>query len=389
VGGTCSKCGIRRAGGAWWYRFRFGGRIIHESAKTQSKTVAREAAKQRRRQLEESWNGIKKRALPPTFERAAREWLDNRHSIEASTRETYQHALKHLVAFFGNALICDIDAPDVTAYKDHRSAEGAAGATVKKEFTILACILADHGQWHKIRRKVKSPDENKSAGRALLQDEEMKLLQAASEVGLKQGHWSPIYTVAVLGLNTGLRHSEVRKLRWQRVDMIRRVLVAGVKTDAGKDRPVPLTQPAWAALDVWASRFPNRKPSDYCFPACQNGNIDSSRPITHWRTAWQRACQLAGLAGLRYHDLRHSAVTKMLENGVPMATIAQILGWSPSTTIRMTKRYGHIRPDAQRQALEGIAVGLPSQKAPVFEGGVHQNGNQVAVSLNQDSGLTN
>jgi hypothetical protein len=79
----------------------------------------------------------------------------------------------------------------------------------------------------------------------------------------------------------------------------------------------------------------------------------------------------------------------MLENGVPMATIAQILGWSPSTTIRMTKRYGHIRPDAQRQALEGIAIGLPSQKEPGFEDGVHQNGNQVAVSPSQASRLTN
>ena len=57
----------------WWYRFQFGGRIIHESAKTQSKTVARDAERQRRRQFEESWNGIKKRTLPPTFERAARE----------------------------------------------------------------------------------------------------------------------------------------------------------------------------------------------------------------------------------------------------------------------------------------------------------------------------
>jgi hypothetical protein len=184
----------------WWYRFQFGGRIIHESAKTQSKTVARDAERQRRRQFEESWNGIKKRTLPPTFERAAREWLENRHSIEASTRVTYQHALKHLVAFFGNWLICDIGAPAVTAYKDHRSAAGAAGATVKKEFTILACILADHGEWHKIRRKVKSPDENKSAGRALLPDEEERLMQAASMVGLKQGHWSPIYTVTLLGL---------------------------------------------------------------------------------------------------------------------------------------------------------------------------------------------
>jgi integrase len=193
------------------------------------------------------------------------------------------------------ARVVTIGAPDVTAYTSHRRAEGAAGATVRKEFAVLGCILANHGQWHKIRRKVKSPDENKSAGRALLPDEEARLLQAASQVGLKQGHWSPICTVTVLGLNSGLRHSEVRQLRWQRVDMVRRVLVAGVKSEALKDRPVPLTQPAWAAKDVWASRYPNRRQSDYCFPACGNGNIDASKPIANWRTAWHRAhrpCQL-------------------------------------------------------------------------------------------------
>jgi hypothetical protein len=58
---TCSKCGKRADGGAWWYRFRFAGRIIHESARTQSKTAAREAEKQRRRPLEESWNRITRR----------------------------------------------------------------------------------------------------------------------------------------------------------------------------------------------------------------------------------------------------------------------------------------------------------------------------------------
>ncbi len=39
--------------GFWWYRFRFGGRIVHESAKTASKTLARQAERQRRRELEE------------------------------------------------------------------------------------------------------------------------------------------------------------------------------------------------------------------------------------------------------------------------------------------------------------------------------------------------
>ena len=87
------------------------------------------------------------------------------------------------------------------------------------------------------------------------------------------------------------------------------------------------------------------------------------------------------LAGLRFHDLRHSAATKMLENGVPIATVAQVLGWSASTAIRMAKRYGHIRPEAQRQALESIATALPSiavgEEGTDFRA-VHQNDNQAS-----------
>ncbi|MGH9439670.1 MAG: tyrosine-type recombinase/integrase, partial [Terriglobia bacterium] len=245
-------------------------------------------------------------------------------------------------------------------------------------------ILADHGLWAAIRRDVERLDENESAGRALLPDEEARLLQAASQVGVKQGHWSPIYTVTVLGLNTGLRHSEVRKLRWTDVDMERRVIVVGKsKSDSSTGRPVPIIPPAWAALDMWQARFPNRKPSDYVFPACQNGNLNPAKPISHWRTAWSKACELAGLPGLRYHDLRHSAATKMLENGVPMPTVAHILGWSASTAIRMAKRYGHIRPDAQRRALESIATPMPDSglwKSGDFEAEVHQKVHQLQKS---------
>jgi integrase len=393
--------------GIWYYSFEFAGKRIHESSKSTSKTVARDAERSRRRQLEEQWNRIEKKKLPPTFERASREWLHRRAALKDSTRETYEHALKHLNAFFGKRLICDIDAPHVAAYQKARAAEDAAGATVNKEFTVLASILADHGLWNGIRRDAKRLDENESAGRALLPDEESRLLRTASQIGAQQGHWSPIYTVTVLGLNTGLRHSEVRQLRWGSVDLGKRVLVVGqTKTESGSGRPVPLTDPAWAALDMWASRFSNRKSDDFVFPACETGHIDSARPIANWRTAWRNAtsaveCPKCGrmqpvtescrnsdckadmrgiispLAGLRFHDLRHSAATKMLENGVPIATVAQVLGWSASTAIRMAKRYGHIRPEAQRQALESIATALPAiapskSRVTGFRGGSHQ-----------------
>ncbi|SRR5260370_38623175 len=53
------------------------------------------------------------------------------------------------------------------------------------------------------------------------------------------------------------------------------------------------------------------------------------------------------LEGLRFHDVRHCPATKLLERGTPLAVVAQILGWSASTAVRMAKRYGHIRPEAQ------------------------------------------
>lgn len=357
--------------GTYWMRFRFAGRIVHESARTVSKTVARRAERQRRRELEERWNRIGKRSLPPTLNEAAIRWLEKRAALASKTRTTYEGALNHLRAILGNILVCEIEARDL-AYQKARLAQCAAGATINKEIACLSSILGDCGLWEQVRRDVKRLEENEDAGRALSREEETRLLECASRVGQHQGRWTPLYTVTVLGLNTGMRHKEIRRLKWKNLDLENRVLRVGEsKTEAGKGRPIPLVQPAWAALDMWASRFPDRKPDHFVFPACENGRIERERPIANWRTAWRRACHDAGMAGLRFHDARHTAATKLLEQGTPLAVVAQILGWSASTAVRMAKRYGHIRPEVQRQALETIAT-------VQIERTVHQIDNQVA-----------
>ena len=60
--------------------------------------------------------------------------------------------------------------------------------------------------------------------------------------------------------------------------------------------------------------------------------------------------------GLRFHDLRYTAATKLLEQRTPFAVVAQILGWSARTAVCMAKRHGHTRPDVQRQALDAVAT---------------------------------
>ena len=59
----------------------------------------------------------------------------------------------------------------------------------------------------------------------------------------------------------------------------------------------------------------------------------------------------------RMHDLRHTAVTRMIKAGIPIPIIAQLVGWSTSTMVTMTARYGHYSMDTLRRAVETISSG--------------------------------
>ena len=129
----------------WWYRFRFAGRIVHESARTQSKAIARQAERQRRRELELRWNHVEKRILPPKFEKASREWLEGREGrVAASTLTIGRVSIMHLTPFFGEKLLCDITAKGVQAYQQARLREGAQGRTINIEVQALRQILKAH-----------------------------------------------------------------------------------------------------------------------------------------------------------------------------------------------------------------------------------------------------
>ena len=71
----------------------------------------------------------------------------------------------------------------------------------------------------------------------------------------------------------------------------------------------------------------------------------------------------------RFHDLRHSACTRLLEGGVSFPIVASLMGWSPSTTTKMAKRYGHIGPSAKRAAMATLdgaeSREMPTGPAPV------------------------
>ena len=81
-------------------------------------------------------------------------------------------------------------------------------------------------------------------------------------------------------------------------------------------------------------------------------DTDPTRPIGDWKEAWEKAKERAGaiLSGkteeeepeplkCRFHDLRHTAITRLLEAGIPYPVVASMMGWSAATAIRMAKRW--------------------------------------------------
>jgi integrase len=69
----------------------------------------------------------------------------------------------------------------------------------------------------------------------------------------------------------------------------------------------------------------------------------------YWDTAWHSLIQAAGLAGFRFHDLRHTFITYMVERGVPLGTIQAFVG---HMSTRMLKHYTHIASGFARKAVE-------------------------------------
>ena len=136
------------------------------------------------------------------------------------------------------------------------------------------------------------------------------------------------------------------------------------KTAAGSGRVIPLNARALATLQAWAGHFPDREPDHAVFPSEAYGfagnerkprtrTIDPTVPVGDIKRSWQTAKREAGVE-CRFHDLRHSAVTRLLERGASLSVVSAIMGWSASTTAAMSKRYGHIGAEAQRQALDRL-----------------------------------
>ena len=201
--------------------------------------------------------------------------------------------------------------------------------------SILQCALERWG-WidQNPCRQVRRLQEKNSRTR-FLDDQEQEILLEACEV-------DPIlYDVVVLALMTGARQGELCSLKWSDVDLKNAMLVFR-HTKNGETRSVPLNS---IGLEILKKRFCDRNlgGEDWVFPAERSdGHVEVSKRFA-------RICKNAGLENFRFHDLRHSAASRLAKAGTPILQMQEILGHK---SVSMTKRYSHLRPTGLRDVAD-------------------------------------
>lgn len=246
--------------------------------------------------------------------------------------------------------------------KERKDNAGVSGRTINMEVSVLGRMLSKAKLWTQLKDDVTFYPEASHIGRALRAEEKKRLFKTA---GQRPG-WMVAHCAAVLAASTTCRSVELRHLRRQDVDLFEKTMrIERSKNESGK-RTIPLNQDALQALARLRARsesFGAADPNHYVFPWCQHGKIDPTRYQRSWRKAWRNLTQAAGLAGFRFHDLRHTAITELAEAGASDATLMALSG---HMTRRMIEHYSHVRMQAKREAVDQLSSGLMGED-PVDE----------------------
>jgi integrase len=238
----------------------------------------------------------------------------------------------HLKPFF-NVPLRGVRRLDVQRYMTKRCGEVKA-ETARKELNTLKHLLKLAVEWEYIpinpAQGVKGPKAPAGRVRYLQPTELGTLLNACPD-------W--LQPIVVLAIFTGMRRSEILKLRWLDVDIQNhRVLL--LQTKNGEGRIVYLNQSAESIFKFLLR--PGLNAIDPVFPKV-NGCAVS--------VAFVRVCHKVGIADFRFHDLRHTAASWMRMQGADIHTVAQLLGHKD---LRMAMRYQHLSPAMLSEAVNGL-----------------------------------
>lgn len=214
----------------------------------------------------------------------------------------------------------------VAGFRDERLKVVGAGAVIRDLSLLSSVINHARREWGVTINNpcllVKKPPTPAGRTRVLSADEEQRLVAALAPIGRRNPEMLPLVQLA---LQTAMRRGELLALRWEHVDLEAQTAYLPTSKN-GRPRLVPLSSGAVAVLALLCNR--------------------SEGPVFNIATqttaaAFKRATVRASIKGLRFHDLRHTATSRMADKLPNVIELAAVTG---HRSIQMLKRYYH--PDA-------------------------------------------
>ena len=175
--------------------------------------------------------------------------------------------------------------------------------------------------------------ENNGRDRWLTVEEEGRVLAAC-------GPW--LRDLVQFALGTGMRMGEILSLSWRGVDLIRRMAMV-FHSKNGERRTIPVNQTVLHLLKERGTLRSLRM--DLVFPSTTHTPLESG----HLRRAFRVALKKAKIEDFRFHDLRHTFATRLVQAGVELYKVQRLLGHKSPM---MTQRYAHHYPESIRDGVE-------------------------------------
>jgi integrase len=378
---------LYKRGKTWWTDFSVNGVRYRESLDTSD---WREAQSKEKELITQASAGklasSNQQFARLSFSEAVERYLTDRlPRIQPKTMRAERERARQLKKYFEPTPVGRITVDAVLAYIAERRRAGMSNGTINRDLDVLRGVLKRAKRWYVMAEDIRPLPVRHNVGRALAHDEKLRLLKLAAT---KPG-WQNARLATLLALNTTMRACEIRGLRWRDVDLMERVLTvrrSTTKTDAG-ERVILLNSGAWAVILESRERAKllfGAEPQQewYVFPHAEGSTRpDPTKPMTGWRTAWRNLtrainCPKCGelqkpgkkcrnkecgadvskvkspTHGLRFHDMRHHAITELAESQASDQTIMSIAG---HVSPKMLAHYSHVRMEAKRKALDALS----------------------------------
>ncbi len=328
----------RKDGKNYWFTINHNGVRIQKSTGTDNKRLAeRIYAKVLTDAHEGKW--VQSEAKRRTFEEMRDRYMTD-YAIPNKAPKTVQkdhNTFKQLSRFFGGLKLSAITPQRIAEYKRLRHSQGRKTGTLAKELELLrASLNIALKEWEWIETtpfwKVKIEQPKKGMDRWLRPEEEHALLAECPE-------W--LRAIVVFALNTGMRRNEVLSLKWKHVNLEESTAMVDEPKN-GEVRTIPLNIKAHEVLE---SKGNMRPISGYVFHSKTGTKISGN----NLRRAFNEAVKRSGIEHVRFHDLRHTFATRLVQMGTDIYRVKELLGHK---SLKMTTRYAHHDTSSLRSAVE-------------------------------------